>query len=351
MDKKEASTKPVLPSTPKYVGKRSPQPTKIIVYLYDHESYQMVEGFQEGAIRDALAMGKNVWIDIMGLADHIAIGMLCAELSIHPLVIEDILHTAQRPKLEIFDGYLFIVFQLLDKPQSQLSFDTEQFSMLVKKNLLMTIRETMTYNVVPLHKRLMAENSLIREHGNEYLTYLVIDRIINNYFHFVNDAGDALERMEDLLINNPDKINLKELYTIKRRTLTLHRTIAPIRDIVHLLLGEHEGIISYKYRLYYRDLHDHAIRLLESVDLHHQMTSGMLDIYLSTLNNRLNETMKILTLFASMFIPLTFIVGVYGMNFEYMPELKWHYAYPTLMVILALIAGAMFYYFKKKKLI
>lgn len=349
---KHASAKAgMLPGSVVYIGANAPEESRVIVHIYDNKSYRTIAGFDHKTIQKELNKGKHIWVDVTGLRNDQEISTLCQQLHFHPLVIEDVLHTGQRPKLEVFDDYLFVVLKLLNKPKKHLTYQTEQFCLLVKKNLLMTFRETNLHDFTPLYHRLSAELSLIREHGSDYLTYLVMDRIVDDYFNFVENVGDMLEKMENLLVIDPEKISLEELYTIKKRTLTLRKIIAPLCDIIHLLLKEQRGFFAEKYHIYYRDLHDHSLRLLEATNLHHETTASMLDIYLSTLNNRMNATMKILTLFASIFIPLSFLVGVYGMNFEFMPELRWRYAYPTLLGIMVLIVIVMLYYFKRKKLI
>lgn len=338
------------PGSVVYVGENPPQKSSVIIHVYDDHSYQKYTGFNLGAIQDALATEKHVWVDVSGLSDIEQINELCKRIAIHPLIVEDIVNTKQRPKLEVFDHYLFMVFKLLGPPTTSVAYSSEQFSLLVRKNLLLTFRESDNYDLSSLYKRLNAELPMMRIQGSDYLAYLIMDSVIDNYFNFVETSTTMLETMEDLLINDPESVNLKEIYTIKRHTLTLRKTITPLRDIMHLLLDDPSELIDENYRLYYRDLHDHTIRLLESVDLHHDMTTGMLEIYLSTLNNRMNKTMKILTQFASIFIPLTFIVGIYGMNFTYMPELNYHYGYPAVLTGMALLAGFMLYYFKRKKI-
>lgn len=345
-----SAKKGMLPGTPIYIGENPPQATQILTHIYDKKDYELLEGFHSESIKESIAQGKNVWVDICGLDNSIEINNLCLDFNIHPLIIEDLLSTKQRPKLDVLDDYLFIVFKLLDSQAHKPTYNSEQFSMVVKQNFMLTVRETESYDLSSLYKRLRSKTSLIREHGVDYLTYLLMDKIIDDYFNFVEETENSLQKMEDLLINNPENLELHALYTIKRRTLILRKTIAPIRDIVNLLISEQGKWIHKKYHIYYHDLHDHCIRLLESVDLHREMTTSMLDIYLSTLNNRMNETMKVLTIFASIFIPLTFIAGVYGMNFKYMPELEWHYSYPVLLAFMALVAGLMLYFFKRKKL-
>lgn len=349
--KKKASAKiGMLPGSAIYVGENPPIKTRILTHIYDNHSYKRIEGLSLPAIQDALTANQCVWIDVSGLADSPQISELCAEFTIHPLFVEDILNTHQRAKLDEIDGGFFIVFNLLHSATHRLSYNVEQFSMVVKKNLLLTFRESEHYNFHPIYTSLSAEHSLVREHGCDYLTHLLMDNIVDNYFNLVEEIEQALGNMEDLLIKNPQAISLSTLYTIKRHTMTLRKAITPLQDIVHLLLSEHGRFIDAKYRLYYRDLHDHCVRLLQSIDLQREMSSSILEIYLSTLNNRMNETMKVLTLFASLFIPLTFIAGIYGMNFVYMPELKWRYSYPLILGLMLVLAIIMLYYFKRKKL-
>jgi magnesium transporter len=349
--KKQASSKAgLLPGTAVYVGENPPQPTRVNVHIYDAKNYKVLTELNFQAINEALSQGMHIWIDVYGLADTDKITKLCLEYKIHPLVIEDLINTRQRPKLDVIDDYLFIVFKLLESPPDCLSYSSEQFSLIIKHNILITFRESDKYDLSSLYKRLSAEHSLVREHSSDYLTYLVMDFIIDDYFNFVEATANLLEEIEDKLINKPESIELQSLYSIKRRTMTLRKTISPLRDIVHLLLLDDGGLINNRYNLYFRDLHDHCLRLVESIDLHREMTASMLDIYLSTINNRMSETMKILTLFASIFIPLTFIAGVYGMNFKFMPELSWRYGYPIVLTGMILLVVLMLYYFKRKKL-
>jgi len=349
--KKLSSAKVGLPpGSVVYIGENPPQPSKITIHTYDSHSYRTDDTFNLSAIQESLTAGKHVWIDVSGLADVTRIGTVCEELAIHPLIVEDIVNTRQRPKLEVFEHYLFMVFKLLNVQAEKLTYTNEQFSMLVRKNLLLTFRESDQYDLTSLYQRLSTQLSMIRQQGSDYLAYLIMDNVVDSYFNFVEATTSKLEKMEDLLIADPEKIGLQEIYTIKRNTLTLRKTIAPLRDIMNLLLEDPSRLIEPNYRLYYRDLHDHTIRLLESIDLHHDMTSNMLDIYLSTLNNNMSRTMKVLTQFASIFIPLTFISSIYGMNFVNMPELKLRYGYPTVLIGMTIMVISMRIYFKRKKI-
>jgi magnesium transporter len=327
-----------------------PRPTRIIVHMYDKQQYKMLGYFNAQEIKEALLAGQHVWIDIAGLADSEQITSICKEYAIHPLVVEDLLNTRQRPKLDLVSDYLFIVFKLLEQGDDKFTYSTEQFSLLIKEKLLLTFRESESYDFSSIYHRLSAEQSLVREHSVDYLSYLILDYIVDGYFNFVEATGQLLEQVEDQLIRKPASIHLQSFYSLKRRILMLRNIIAPLCDIAHLLLTDPGPMINPRYNLYYRDLYDHCVRLVESIDLHREMSLNMLDIYLSSLNNRLNETMKILTVFASVFIPLTFISSVYGMNFKVMPELEWRYSYPFFWVLICSLAALMLYYFKRKKL-
>jgi len=334
-----------------YVGDQIAQPTEIVLHIYDKQVYQRHHRYDRALLEKALANDQQIWIDVTGLADSASISQWCHDFNVHPLIVEDILHTHQRPKLDCFHDGLFIVFKVLEMVHNQLTYESEQFSMVVKKNLLLTFRESKDYDLTEFYNRLDCPNAMVRHEDCDYLAYLLMDDIVDDYSSFVEEMEDQLSTIEDMLVADPKLISLSELYTIKRRNMILRKIIAPLRDIVHLLLTEYGRNINAKYHLYYRDLHDHTIRLMESIDLQREMTNGMFDIYHSTLNIQMNQTMKLLTLFTSIFIPLTFIVGVYGMNFEFMPELKWRYAYPTVLLSMMVLVVSMVFYFKKKKIL
>jgi magnesium transporter len=344
-----SSKKDLPPGTVVYVGTNPPQPTQIILHVYDENSYTRIESADFQIIEHAIKSKKHLWIDIAGLANVELINSLCELLGVHPLIIEDIVNTRQRPKLESFNDFLFLVFKLIDSSAKHFDDKGEQFSLLSKKNLLLTFRESNNYNFSSIYQRLSTELSMIREEGSNYLTYLVIDGIVDHYFLYIEKTGGILEKMEDLIIANPDHVSLQNIYTVKRRTLLLRQTIAPLRDMMKLLLSD-SGLIEPRYILYYRDLGDHISRIMESIDLHNDVAGGMMEIHLSSLNNNMSKSMKILTQFASIFIPLSFIASVYGMNFEFMPELKWHYGYPAVLLFMASVVVYLLFYFKRKKI-
>lgn len=345
-----SAKKGLLPGTAVYVGENPPRSTQVKTHIYSSESYRTQEGFHPAEIHEAIKQGFHVWLDICGLENIDLIAALGKDFNIHPLIIEDLLNTHQRPKLDVIEDYRYIVVKLLNGQIRHHTYGSEQFSLIIKQNLLITARESSDYDFHGLYKRLASEHSLVREHGSDYLMYLIIDTIIDDYFHFVEETAKQLETLEEFLIHNPEELKLSDLYSVKRRTITMRTTLTPLRDVIHLLMTDQGHLTSHKYHLYYRDLYDHCLRLVEQIDLNREMTTSMLDIYLSSQNNRMNETMKILTMFASIFIPLSFIASVYGMNFRYMPELDYRYAYPLVILGMGCLVGVMLYYFKKKKL-
>ncbi|WP_367607847.1 magnesium/cobalt transporter CorA [Legionella sp. W05-934-2] len=346
-----SSKKGMLPGTVVYIGKQPPKKTCFHIFVYDKQTYQAYEVFDKEAVFKAIEDGMHVWIDICGLEEISTIQQVLTEFKIHPLFIEDVFNTRQRPKLEVIDDCLYIVVKLL-KPDNkdQFTIGSEQLSLMIENNFVISIRETESYDFKSLYTRVMAEPSLIRQKGSDYLLYLLLDTIIDDYFHTVEHTAKQLETIESHILEDSKKIPIQHLYAFKRQTIIMRKTIAPIRDVIHLLIKESGNRPMKKFELYLLDLHDHCIRLIEEVDLQRELTKSILDMYLSFQNNRMNETMKILTIFASLFIPLTFIVGLYGMNFKYMPELSWRYGYPIVLIIMTGIAGAMLYYFKRKKL-
>lgn len=326
------------------------QDTQINLHRYDKTGKQTIEPYSYKKSAQFLESKQDIWIDICGLKNKEEIKKLCKDFSINPFIIEDILNTKQRPKLESTKEGFFIICKILDDSSSGLSYSSEQFSMIVKKNFLLTIRESDSCNLHSFYKKVGEPNDKLVEHGYHFLAYMLLDRIVDNYFHFVDNCETKLKEIENLLIKKPNAINLSTIYTIKRRLMSLRKVISPLKDLIHLLLTEHGNLIEKNYHLYYHNLYDHTARLIESIDLQREMISSILEIYLSTQNNILNETMKILTIFASLFIPLSFIAGIYGMNFKYMPELNWHYSYPIVLLVMLIVAISMLFYFKHKKL-
>ncbi len=290
------------------------------------------------------------WINIDGLQDVSVVADLGRSFDIHPLVLEDILNTHQRPKFEEHDDYLYFVFKalILDN-QYPYAIKQEQISILLLQNFIFTFKEKKSGVFDPIHTRLKNTHSNIRNYNTDYLAYVIIDTIVDQYFAMEDTVDEIIEPLEYELLSNPTSHTLAILLNIKRELIIGKRSVVPLRELLAAILRSNSPLIQRETRHYFTDVYDHALRVIDTMDTNREIINSLHDIYLTSISNKLNETMKVLTVFASIFIPLTFITGVYGMNFEYMPELAWKWAYPTLWgVFIGLLVGLLVF-FKKKK--
>jgi magnesium transporter len=300
---------------------------------------------------------RNFWIEINGVSDVEMLRVLGEKYGLHPLALEDVLHTGQRPKVESYDSVLFIVAQMLYRDDGQ-HICAEQVSMFLGKNLLITIQEDPDFDVFqPVRDRLRGGRGYIRKLGPDYLAYALLDAIIDHCFPVLEAIGDALELMEDELVQTPSRNCIATLHDYRRTLMQMRRFVWPERDVVTALLHDDSGLISPQTKVFLRDCYDHTVQIMDLIESYRDVTGGMMELYLSATGQRTNEIMRVLTVISSIFIPLTFIVGIYGMNFDNadgakpmnMPELHSPYGYVTVMTIMALIAGGMLLFFKRKR--
>jgi magnesium transporter len=289
------------------------------------------------------------WVHIEGLHHTGLIESLGRNFDIHPLVLEDILNTHQRPKFEEFEDYLFIVLKGLSLETGGFAVQYEQISILVMKKFVFTFMEKQDELFNPVRRRLADGKGRFRSLGADYLAYVILDTIVDHYFTVQDSLDEVVESVEDKLLSGPTARTLGDIQRLKRELIFIRKSVSPLRELLTAMGRSASPLIQEQTQVYLRDIYDHAIRVTEAVDSHRDLITGMLDIYLSSISNKLNEVMKVLTVFASIFIPLTFIAGIYGMNFEYMPELKWKWAYPTLWCLFVIIPVVLLIYFKKKK--
>jgi magnesium transporter len=288
------------------------------------------------------------WVIIDGLKDVSVIDDIGQHFDIHALVLEDILNTHQRPKFEEFDDYLYIVIKALSLAADQFNVEYEQVSLLLLNKFVFTFKEKPDALFDPIFNRLNNDKSNLRNLGTDYLTYVIMDSIVDEYFGLQDNFDELIETLEDELLANPSAQTLDSIQKIKRELIFLRRTISPLRELLAAIQRSESPLLNNKTKRYFGDVYDHAIRVTEAIESYRDLIAGMLDIYLSSVSNKMNETMKVLTIFASIFIPLTFIAGVYGMNFEYMPELKWRWGYPLLWVVFVGVSIFLLRFFKKK---
>ena len=290
------------------------------------------------------------WVLIEGLANVDLIQSIGTNFGIHDLVLEDILNTHQRPKFEEYDDHLFIVLKCLLPGKDRYSVDYEQISLLMLRNFVFVFKEKTDTLFAPLQQRIINSRGRFRSLGSDYLTYTILDTIIDQNFIALDALDETVTELEDSLLElEPTREALYRIQRLKKQIIGMRRHLSPVRELMAAMLRSESQLIDQKTQIYLRDVSDHVIRVIESIELYRDTLTVLLDIYLSSVNNKMNQIMKVLTVFASIFIPLTFITGIYGMNFENMPELHWKWAYPVLWGVFVTVTLVLLVYFKKKK--
>jgi len=289
------------------------------------------------------------WLNIDGSHEVDHLEEIGTRLNIHPLVLEDILNTSQRPKMEDYDEYLFIELNMLAWNDEDSRVDAEQISLLLGENYLVTFQEQEMDEFEPVRKRIREGKGRLRKSGPDYLAYSLIDAVVDNYFIILENLGEKIEDLEDELVTDPVPETLHAIHDLKRELIFLRKSVWPLREVISSLERGESNLFRDSTLIYLRDVYDHIIQIIDTVETFREMASGMLDIYLSSVNNRMNEIMKVLTMISTIFIPLSFLVGLYGMNFEYMPELHWKWGYAMVWGIVLMIVVGMIVYFRRKK--
>jgi magnesium transporter len=269
---------------------------------------------------------------------------------LHPLVLEDIANTGQRPKVEDYGGYLYIVMRMLSLQAARQEVVGEQVSLIVGPNYLISFQEGIAGDVFdPIRGRLRAVKGRARREGADYLAYSLIDAIVDGYFVLLEQLGEQIEGLDERMLASSAREATRTINHLKREMIWLRKAVWPLREMISALQRAESSLIRASTGVYLRDVYDHTIEVIDTVETYRDVLSGMLDNNLSLLTARLNEVMKVLTVISTIFIPLTFIAGVYGMNFRYMPELGWRWGYPLVMLGMAIIAVALYIYFRRKK--
>jgi magnesium transporter len=289
------------------------------------------------------------WINVDGVHDVGLIQKLGETFDLHPLIIEDIVHTQQRPKMEESENYIYIVLKMLYLDDAQNETQVEQVSLVFGKNFVISFQEKEGDIFESIRARLRNGKGRIRKMGTDYLAYSLIDAVVDHYFVILEKDGEKIEELEDKVVSEPKPETLQGIHRLKREMIFLRRSVWPLRELVNSLERGESPLIHKTTRIYLRDIYDHTIQVIDTLETYRDMLSGMHDTYLSSLSNRMNEVMKVLTIIATIFIPLTFIAGIYGMNFEFMPELKWRWAYFGVWGVIFVVAIAMLIYFRRKK--
>jgi magnesium transporter len=289
------------------------------------------------------------WINVDGLHEVNVVEKVGTHFGIHPLVLEDIVHTGQRTKAEEFETYIFIVLKMLFFDETVDHISAEQVSLLLGPNFLCSFQEKEGDVFDFVRERIRKARGRIRKSGCDYLAYALMDAVVDHYFAILERLGEKIEVLEEQLLENPTPQILEDIHHLKREMIFMRKQVWPLREVINSLIKDPSELIQETTHIYLRDVYDHTIQVIDTIESFRDVLSGLSDLYLSTVSNRMNEVMKVLTIIATIFIPLTFIAGIYGMNFEYMPELKWHWSYPALWVVLVVIFVSMVIWFKRKK--
>jgi magnesium transporter len=332
-----------------FVGEKRSEKVKLSVINYTGANFQEKEVRNVGEAVSIRKKSSVTWLNIDGVHQPEIIEQVGKSFGVHPLVLEDIANTGQRPKMEDFDDYIFVVLRMLRFDETENQTKTEQISMVFGADFVVSFQEREGDVFDIIRERLRSNKGRIRKMGADYLAYSLIDAIVDNYFMVLEKLGEAIEEIEDKLVTDPRSETLQTIHDLKRETVFLRKSVWPLREVISRLERSESPLISKSTFVYLRDVYDHTIQVMDSVDTFRDTLSGMLDIYLSSVSNRMNEVMKVLTVIATIFIPLTFIAGIYGMNFKVMPELDQPWGYPTVLILMLTIAVVMLIYFRRKK--
>ncbi len=325
-----------------------PPPT-IQVITYNAHTLQEVT---PPSIADAASLVQDsmvTWIHITGHRHVPTLEQLGTLLDVHPLVLEDIAQSGQRPKIEDYGAYLFLVVKLLRLGDPEQEVEAEQVTLLLGAQYVITVQEHPGDVFTPIRERLRAGRGRIRAMQADYLLYALLDAVVDDYFLVLEAVGERIETLEDALVTDPSPAILTLLHTLKRDMIFLRKSVWPLREVISRLERWDSPLIQSTLTLYLRDVYDHTIQVIDAIETNRDLLSGMLDIYLSSVSNRMNEVMKVLTIIATIFIPLTLIVGIYGMNFTYMPELQHPWGYPLVYLTMAVVSAIMLLYFRRKR--
>lgn len=325
------------------------KPSRIILIDYDEDNAVRKVDITPNACAPYIGTNTVSWMDIQGLGSETVLKQVGEIFNLHPLLLEDVVNVPQRPKLEDYNNQLLVISQMVRLKEDESGFDTEQVSFVLGKRYLLSFQEEELQDCFEIVRdRIRTSQGRVRKSGADYLTYLLLDTIIDGYFPVVEHYEDRIEALEDVIISNPDRDTMQEIYDVRRELLALRRLIWPMRNVLHLLMRDHHGIVSDEVQIYFRDSYDHVIQILEIIEAYRELAASLMDVYMSTMGNKLNEIMKFLTVISTIFIPLTFIVGVYGMNFENMPELKGEWSYFMVWLVMLAVAGGLIFYFWRK---
>jgi magnesium transporter len=347
--KKRSKKAGLPPGTLVHIGEKMSERTKITVFEFDELSFQEREPENLGECFLFKKEPTVTWVNVHGVHEVEILEKFGNCFGLHPLVMEDILNTDQRPKIENYGEDLFIVLKMLSYDEKKGEISAEQVSLVLRSNAVLSFTEKEKGAFTPIQERLRSGKGRLRKMGADYLAYTLLDIIVDHYFAILEKLSEKIEELEEKLVTNPTTPILQKIQNLKREMIFLRKWVWPLREVISSLERGESSWIQEGTRFYLRDVYDHTIQVMDTVETFREVLSGMMDIYLSSINNRMNAVMKVLTIIATIFMPLTFLAGVYGMNFKHMPELEWQWGYPLLWVFMILIAVFMLISFRKKR--
>jgi magnesium transporter len=346
--KKRSKKRGLPPGTLVHIGEKSAEKVKITVIDYDEKELQEkeVENIEQCfPFKDTPTV---TWINIDGVHETEMIEKIGKHFNLHPLILEDIVNTGQRPKMDDFENYIFIVLKMLYYDENESEIKIEQVSMILGNNFVISFQEKIGDVFDSIRERIRKGKGRVRKTGADYLAYSLLDAVVDGYFSILEKIGEKIESLEDIVVAEPTPESLRTIHDLKREMIYLRKSVWPLREVINSLTRAESVLIKKSTAVYLRDVYDHTIQVIDTVETYRDMLSGLHDTYLSSISNRMNEIMKVLTIFAAIFIPLTFIAGVYGMNFHYMPELNWQWGYFGALAVMVGVGVSMVIYFRKK---
>jgi len=347
--KKTSQKAGMSPGSLMHIGEEKIEKARITLIDYDQER---LEEKELKSIEEAFRYKETPpvsWINIDGLHELGVIEKIGTHFGIHPLILEDIVNTGQRPKVDDFEEYIYIVFKMLIFDETTFHISSEQVSLILGPHFLISFQETEgdVFNFV--RERIRKGRIHMRKSGPDYLAYALVDAVVDHYFLILEKIDEKIEQFEDRVYSDPTPEILLAIHDLKREIIYFRKQVWPMREVLNTWQKTESPLVQQANKVFIRDVYDHTIQVIDTIESFRDIIAGMMDLYLSAVSNRMNEVMKVLTIMATIFIPLTFIAGIYGMNFKFMPELEWKWSYPVLLAVLMVIFGGMLFYFRRKK--
>ncbi len=337
------------PGTLLHIGDKKSEQVEISVLSYGESGFEEIVIDDISKLKKLERKDRTDWINIYGLHDTSVIEGAGNLFGIDMLTQEDILNTMQRPKIEEYEDHMVVILKMLTYDKERSEVMSEQISVILGKNYLISFQEQPGDVFDPVRKRIKSGRKKINQGNTDYLLYTLIDSVVDNYFLVMEQIADEIEQMEDRILNNPGQGMLQEIQRLRKEIIYLRKAVWPLREILSSILRGGNKLIKESTYIFFRDIYDHTIQVIETSETFRDLVAGLQELYLSTVSNSMNQVMKVLTIIATIFIPLTFIAGIYGMNFEFMPELKWKAGYFIIWGIMILVGIGMGIYFKRKK--